>query len=128
MAKTVVKYNINFEPYTSLVNKYMNEALRIIGKLVIAEARAIHRFKSRTGNLEKQTKYRVDNKLNRLAVFISQSKAPYGEFIHDGTRYMAPDQFLSNAVAVVNKEGIPEKYYKIALQKAAKEFNRKNRL
>ena len=55
-------------------------------RLVQSEARAKHRFRSRNGNLEKAVVYDVDAERAEGVISIDDVLAPYGVFVHEGTR------------------------------------------
>lgn len=54
-------------------------------------ARAKHRFISRSGALERSVDYTVNAEAMEAQVYLDQSVAFYGLFIHDGTGTWGPD-------------------------------------
>nr|NSL49576.1 hypothetical protein [Dendrosporobacter quercicolus DSM 1736] len=48
-------------------------------------ARAKHRFRSRTGMLEKSVDYQVDREAMSAAVYLDEGAATYAPWVHDGT-------------------------------------------
>ena len=67
-------------------------------------ARRYHRYKKRTGNLARATDSKQEGMVNTL--YINDSMAPYGEYVHDGQRSWAPDKFLLKAFLKYKKEYI----------------------
>jgi hypothetical protein len=81
---------------------FNQEFYRIIGQglqVAVTEARLLHRFKTRTGNLERSImsdiKKEQDNIIGKL--FLQPSIADYGKWVHNGHGSWQPDTFLLNA-------------------------------
>lgn len=77
-----------FKQIKSNVNSTLKDALRESAQAVCKRARASHRFKNRTGNLERsiQSRARMDRGGGVAQVYVSNSKAPYAKYVHFGTR------------------------------------------
>jgi hypothetical protein len=79
-----------------VITKAINNALDIVGPKMAQDAKNKHRYKTRTGNLERATNFnRIENKAK---VYIDDIKAKYGKYIHDGYKNKAPDRFIDQAV------------------------------
>ena len=67
---------------------------------IVIEAKANHRFTSRSNNLERSIKYRIVQSPNKIQSIFSLDNriANYGKFIHEGFRSWKPDPFLFNAI------------------------------
>lgn len=63
------------------------------------EAKASHRFVSRSGNLERSIIPEVKQTRNNIIgrVYLKDSIANYGKYIHNGFRSWKPDPFLEKA-------------------------------
>jgi len=59
------------------------------------QARCIHKYKLRTGKLKSATFVQQ----NRMEIdgWLDETKAPYAQYVHDGTSDIQPDPFLANA-------------------------------
>ena len=62
---------------------------------VQAEAKRQHRYTRRTGKLERAVK--VERAQDGGSVYLDDGAAPYGKYIHNGTRYIDSDPFLTDA-------------------------------
>ena len=62
---------------------------------VQAEAKRQHRYTRRTGKLERAVK--VERTEDGGSVYIDDAAARYGKYIHEGTRYIDSDPFLTDA-------------------------------
>lgn len=77
-------------------------------------AREIHRYRPRTGKLQRATKGRVvesKKDVSGVELYIDRGVAPYGLYIHDGHRSWAPDTFVTDAMEK-HEEEISKKYEK----------------
>lgn len=80
------------------MNKAVNDALEVQAIVTQIDAQQHHRFKNRTYNLFKQTKFKVRRRDNAINFYIDDQKAVYGKFIHHGFKSWAPDPYLRRAV------------------------------
>lgn len=64
----------------------MRQALNEACRLVQRGARANHRFTARTGMLERAVQFRINAGKCEGIVNISPTIAPYGKYVHEGTR------------------------------------------
>ena len=69
-----------------LTHQVMVLALSKSAREVQMIARAKHRFRSRTTMLEKSVDYTVDETEMEAAIFLDETVASYGPWIHDGTK------------------------------------------
>lgn len=69
-----------------LAKEAMVLALNKSAREVQVIARAKHRFRSRTSQLEKSVEYEVDPSEMTATVQLNEALAPYAPFVHDGTR------------------------------------------
>lgn len=69
-------------------NAALKSALHDSAQAVCKRAKTNHRFKNRTGNLERNIKSRarMDRGGGVAQVYVSNSKAPYAKYVHFGTR------------------------------------------
>lgn len=70
-----------------------------LGKEAVAYARAHHRFENRTGRLRSAVNSNVLK--DTVRVRINDRLAPYGKYLHNGTRHIADDPFVEKAVEKV---------------------------
>jgi len=77
-----------------LANEVMVLALDKSAKAVQSLARVKHRFRSKTTMLEKSVDYEVNTTDMDATVFLNEAVAPYGPFVHEGTK---PHQILPRA-------------------------------
>jgi len=59
------------------------------------EAKRQHRYIRRTGRLERSVK--IDRTEDGGSVYIDEGAAPYGKYIHEGTKFIDRDPFLTDA-------------------------------
>lgn len=62
---------------------------------VQATARRDHRYIRRTGKLLRSV--RMETNTDGGSVYIDEGLAPYGKYVHDGTRHISSDPFLYEA-------------------------------
>lgn len=74
-----------FERAPANTNRVYRKAMLESCKLVQQGAREVHKFKPNTGELARSVSYRV-NKYNDGVVYLSEKIAPYGKFVHEGTK------------------------------------------
>jgi HK97 gp10 family phage protein len=65
-------------------------------KIVQTKARREHRYDRQTGRLDRAIKISHDK--DGGSVYIDDSIARYGKYVHEGTKRWASDPFLTNAV------------------------------
>lgn len=82
------------------------DTLDKLAKEVQTEARQEHRYESKTHNLERATK--VKTVKGQAQIYIDKVMAPYGQFIHDGTKKWEEDPFIEDALDKV-LDGADEK-------------------
>ena len=68
----------------------MKKTLQVIQR----DARRVHRFKAASGHLDKSISTKASNDGQKGSIFIDDSIAPYGNYVHDGQRTWKPDQFV----------------------------------
>ena len=73
--------------------KRLRQAIRASAREVQEEAQRTHRFTSRTGQLERAIDVRMIGD-KTAEVYIDNNAAPYGPFVHEGTRahYIFPKE------------------------------------
>ena len=93
-----------------LANAAMVQALRDSAGTVqeLAWSDQIHRFRTRTSKLEKSVEYTVDKKAMNATVFLNETEAPYGPWVHEGTK---PHRITVQPPGRLHK-GYPEKLTK----------------
>lgn len=69
-----------------LRSQFLNDS----AKLIQARARGMHRFDSKTGNLERAISYSVEG--DRADLYLDEAIAPYATFVHDGTGLWGPNR------------------------------------
>jgi hypothetical protein len=104
-----------------------------IGKVVVKKAQTEHRYKSRTGNLRKNTKYKGNlGKRNRAGSrsmnFVATE--PYAKFIHNGFNHRnggrwKADRFITNAIK--NSKEVINRQLQNAIDRVVKRMNRRNK-
>lgn len=77
--------------------KAVNLELKKGARDVQVDARANHRFTTRTGALERSVETRLSPSLLRARVGINKRFAKYGKYIHDGFKSWKPDRFITKA-------------------------------
>ena len=80
---------------TDKVKQRMHNVLKKWVGRVQRYARRYHTFTSRTGNLVSAILEKTYNLSGK--VYISDMQAPYGVFLHNGTRYIKADPFVQRA-------------------------------
>lgn len=75
-----------FEKSPDVTLTYIRRALLESCRLVQHDARYNHRFTARTGALERAITYRVRKSAIEGVIYIDDKIAPYGKFVHTGTR------------------------------------------
>lgn len=126
MLKAVIKSDLNFNTFGDDVQKEVNKELHHIGRYLAKYAQDHHRYVHRTGNLKFATRYWVDRAKARVRVYISETQAHYGKYVHDGHRSWSPDRFINNALWK-NIDYVDERL-KMARNRAIKNWNKRNRL
>ena len=108
------------------MEKHVYAALKRVASEIAEEAKASHRYRNRTGNLTRSVRYWVKKAEQKMAVYASESQAPYAKYVIGGHRTWAPDPFIEAAFAR-NKDWIDDQFRK-AINDATREFNKLNRL
>ena len=67
------------------VRRHLAASIEAVARDVVEHARASHRFKTRSGTLERFTEAKVDRANLRAEVGFKASDVPYGAYVHDGT-------------------------------------------
>ena len=89
-------------------DRFFSKVSNFIEKIsldILLEAKQIHRFKARTGNLERSIKNQI-RKTDKSIVsrfHFDGRVANYGKFIHNGFHSWKPDPFLENSFDKHNK-------------------------
>jgi hypothetical protein len=68
------------------VSRHLRQNMSVSLRNVAVDARTNHRFISRKGNLERAIKYEVSSDGLEGRIYISETVAPYGGIVHDGTK------------------------------------------
>lgn len=79
----------------TLYNDIVTQAIHPYLDKVKEKAKKEHRYKRRTGNLERSVKTQETH--DGGSVFIDDSQAPYGKYVHSGHGSWNPDEFLYDA-------------------------------
>ena len=105
-----------FEKSPDITSTYIRQALLESCRLVQHEARYHHRFTARTGALERAITYRVKKAATEGVIYIDDKVAPYGKFVHTGTRphdiYPKNKKSLRWATMIGGKQGLSAGDYK----------------
>lgn len=72
------------------------EALSTESRKIEQKARTRHRYRERSGTLERATLAEATRE--DITAYIDDAMAPYGEYVHDGRKGWAPDQFVYKAM------------------------------
>lgn len=111
-----------FQRFPDETRKAMRVGLATAAGVVEREARLNHRYKTRSGNLERNTTSELfRGKQLASRVFVNDERAEYGKYIHGGFKTWSPDKFLFKALR--NKE---EEVFRIidrAMGKAVERLN-----
>ena len=109
-----------FNAIPDIAKKEMTQEIAGVSRSIQNQARTVHRFKTKSGNLAKSIWYTIMNKGLSAEIFLNESTAQYGKYVHDGTRAhtirpqsgnkvfakkvnhlgIKPDQFLYEAAQV----------------------------
>lgn len=86
-------------PFSRFGFKKLKEVIEKVSNDVVLEAKAQHRFTSRTNNLERSIKNKIETTRRKItSIFELDNKiANYGKYIHKGFRSWKPDPFLENS-------------------------------
>jgi hypothetical protein len=79
----------------TLESTVVNDGIEPFLKSVQVESKRHHRFHARTGKLTRSVKISADN--DGGSIYIDDASAPYGKYIHDGTRRWSADPFVQSA-------------------------------
>ena len=99
---TLESINKQLEDDQKAFDKAIVKAQNEIGVLLTNYAKTHHKFKSRSGRLERSIKYRTSRDI--VETYIDRAMAPYGPSIHEGYGKKPPDPFLEEAVKDNYKE------------------------
>lgn len=80
------------------LTKAVNDQIEADAIVTKIDAQNNHRYTVRTGNLRRNTTFKMDRRISAVKFYIDDVKAHYGKFIHDGFKTWSPDPFLSKAV------------------------------
>lgn len=69
-----------------------------LAKYAAGIARVRHRYNNRTGNLSHSV--RIRRKKYESSIYIDEARAPYGVYVHNGTRRWAPDRYIPEAIEI----------------------------
>ena len=100
MTVKVKKNSTQFKvPFDKFEFKKLSALVEKLSLDIVIEAKANHRFTSRSNNLERSIKNRISYKPNRIISTFSLDNriANYGKYIHKGFRSWKPDPFLKDA-------------------------------
>jgi hypothetical protein len=90
----------------SAISMSLDEFVRIITERIESRAKTVHRYESRTGNLQRATKSSTINK--QAEIYIDKVLAKYGSYVHDGTKKWQPDTFIADAIEYVLSQSTEE--------------------
>jgi HK97 gp10 family phage protein len=113
----MISTNISLINVSSLpdLDQALSNASKEIGAFITSKAQLEHRFKNRSGNLKRSIQY--TSVQNYVDVYINEAMAPYGQFVHSGTKYKSPDPFIQEAINKYSNEleAIFDKHIKLAI-------------
>jgi HK97 gp10 family phage protein len=115
-----------FDDFDELEKQFKIEVRKslIVGLTKVkGDAKRDHKFHNRTGRLESHIKATLEPDTNKLEgyVYVNDLAVPYGKYVHNGTRKMKSDPFLTNAM-VKNEKYLIAKLEE-AVNKAIKDSN-----
>lgn len=84
---------------SSAIDFISTDILQDLAIEVQKKAQIEHRYTSRTHNLERSVK--VNTIKGQAKIYIDKVKAPYGQFVHDGTKKWEADPFIEDALEEV---------------------------
>jgi hypothetical protein len=86
---------------STLESSVVQKAVQPVLKQIQVEAQRHHRYTRRTGRLERS----IRSTMNRTGgeVFIDDSMADYGKYVHEGFKSWNPDKFLYQAAEKYDK-------------------------
>lgn len=114
-----------FNAIPDIAKKEMTQEIAGVSKSIQNQARTVHRFKTKSGNLAKSIWYTIRNKGLSAEIFLNESTAQYGKYVHDGTRAHTIRPQSGNKVFAkkVNHPGIkPDKFLYEAAQVKEPDF------
>lgn len=82
--------------FVGQLDTYVDVGMTQAATPILNEAKRVHKFQSRTGNLISSLRASVRNEVAEFK--ISDSQAKYGKYIHDGFKSWRSDPFLYGAV------------------------------
>jgi len=75
-----------FNAIPDIAKKEMTQEIAGVSRSIQNQARTVHRFKTKSGNLARSIWYTIRNKGLSAEIFLNESTAQYGKYVHDGTR------------------------------------------
>lgn len=109
------KFNSILEKKKEQINAGVTDGLQEFFDHAKQMAKAIHRFKNRTGNLESSIKTRVYKYTGKL--YIDLKKAHYGIYVHEGHGTWKPDRFIYDATDIEHLQELINKNIRRQLRK-----------
>lgn len=103
--------------FTEKLMRYLNETLKFEFPRIQEVARTWHRYKSRTGLLNSAIREEVRDLV--ADIFIDDTIADYGKYVHEGHGTWRPDPFIDSAVAYKDEELMY--MFESAVERAARE-------
>jgi len=88
------------------VDKAEKGIVEIYVKNIVPQAKASHRFTSRSGRLEQAIQGTLAG--SKGEALINNSIASYGKYIHEGHRSWSPDRFLTKAAGAVSAKSLKQ--------------------
>lgn len=84
--KNVVKSLEALAAAPEKVRSGLRLALKRTASNIASEAKRTHRFKTRTGMLEKAVEFNVDDAAMKAEIYLNEAIAPYAKYVHEGTK------------------------------------------
>jgi hypothetical protein len=115
------------------LDKEMAKVTHKVGKVIVKKAKTEHRYKNRTGDLMRSTRYKGNlGKRNRAGSRSLEIVAtePYAKFIHNGFNHRnggrwKADRFITNAIK--NTKDVVNRQLQNAIDRVIKRMNRRNK-
>lgn len=87
-------------PFSKFGFKKLKGVVEKLSLEIVLEAKAVHRFTSRSNNLERSVKNTISTTPKSITsnFKLDERIANYGKYIHRGFRSWKPDPFLKNAI------------------------------
>ena len=86
-------------PFSRFGFRKLKDTIEKVSMDIVLEAKAHHRFESRSNNLEKSIKNKIKTGANKISssFYFDNRIANYGKFIHEGFKSWKPDKFLEDS-------------------------------